>query len=346
MDSIALRSAGAVALGIACGLGLGSCRTDGTFTCASDEQCTGQGAGRGRCEPAGYCSFEDPACPSGRRYGGHAAAGLADVCTPEGDTDPSTGTPAGDESPGTGSRPGSSSTTDDDGPAATLAIDEGSSTSAPSGGSSGDDATSGSTGTDGPGGTDTGEPLCPTLEDDFEDGAIDPVWTVWTAEKVEETGGELRLAISPPYGEYAAIVSPPMDLTSGWVRAELGLVPATGFEQLYLALRPEGTTSNILLLLEGQLIVAREDAGMGFIDHAYVKFDPELHRWLQLRGEDGQIVFETSADGSNFDLVASAETSIPLDAVEVAFVGGAWADIPEPTVVSLRHVQACDSPGG
>lgn len=44
------------------------------FTCDHDEQC-----GAGRCEPAGYCSFDDAQCESGRRFG--AAAGeLASTC--------------------------------------------------------------------------------------------------------------------------------------------------------------------------------------------------------------------------------------------------------------------------
>ncbi len=40
----------------------------------------------GTCEPNGYCSFDDPECASGRRYGELAGGGLAGLCvndTPE-----------------------------------------------------------------------------------------------------------------------------------------------------------------------------------------------------------------------------------------------------------------------
>jgi hypothetical protein len=37
----------------------------------------------GRCQRNGYCSFDDPACPSGQRYGEHAGDGLAGVCVDE-----------------------------------------------------------------------------------------------------------------------------------------------------------------------------------------------------------------------------------------------------------------------
>jgi hypothetical protein len=49
------------------------------FECESDEQCRLDG-GVGRCEAAGFCSFADDACASGRRWGEHAAASFADEC--------------------------------------------------------------------------------------------------------------------------------------------------------------------------------------------------------------------------------------------------------------------------
>lgn len=46
-----------------------------TFACQSDGACPD-----GRCEPQGWCSFPDESCPSGYRFGDHAAEGLASVC--------------------------------------------------------------------------------------------------------------------------------------------------------------------------------------------------------------------------------------------------------------------------
>lgn len=55
-----------------------ACRPGGSFVCELDDECTG--GVEGRCEPSGFCSFADPSCPSGRRYGEHAADDLADAC--------------------------------------------------------------------------------------------------------------------------------------------------------------------------------------------------------------------------------------------------------------------------
>jgi hypothetical protein len=56
---------------------------EAVFQCSSSEDCTGDEGGF--CEPNGYCSFDDPMCPSGRRYGAFAGGGLAGTCTPAGD---------------------------------------------------------------------------------------------------------------------------------------------------------------------------------------------------------------------------------------------------------------------
>lgn len=68
-----------VAITIALGL-VSGCGATGVFACETDSQC---GAG-GRCEqPAGFCSFDDNGCTSGRRYDDYAGAGLAGICVGE-----------------------------------------------------------------------------------------------------------------------------------------------------------------------------------------------------------------------------------------------------------------------
>jgi len=62
MKSMAFCARGALLL-----VGLGACSPygGGAFHCEEDRQCTGGGT----CEPDGLCSFPDPQCASGRRYG-------------------------------------------------------------------------------------------------------------------------------------------------------------------------------------------------------------------------------------------------------------------------------------
>ncbi len=47
------------------------------YPCAGSADC-----GDGRCEPAGFCSFDDPECASGHRYDAYASDQLADRCVP------------------------------------------------------------------------------------------------------------------------------------------------------------------------------------------------------------------------------------------------------------------------
>ncbi len=71
-------------------LPLGGC-VSSVYACADDGQCPD-----GFCESSGYCSFADPECDSGRRYGSFAANGLAGACVEL------AGTSSGGESTGTG----------------------------------------------------------------------------------------------------------------------------------------------------------------------------------------------------------------------------------------------------
>ncbi len=55
-------------------VGAGGCLRATEQACVTDEQCSG-----GRCESDGRCSFSDPACPSGWRYG-DGAGDMSGVC--------------------------------------------------------------------------------------------------------------------------------------------------------------------------------------------------------------------------------------------------------------------------
>lgn len=51
----------------------GCVRGAGAYECGSEAQCIRDGV-QGRCEPVNVCSFPDPACPSGSRYGEYGGA--------------------------------------------------------------------------------------------------------------------------------------------------------------------------------------------------------------------------------------------------------------------------------
>lgn len=70
-----------------------------SFQCAADGECVDQGSA-GRCEDTGFCSFPDPACPSGSRYGEFAGNSLGNTCVgatagPDAPVDPPIDAPPG-----------------------------------------------------------------------------------------------------------------------------------------------------------------------------------------------------------------------------------------------------------
>ncbi len=78
------------------------------FACDDHSQCRLDGV-QGACEATGWCSFPTEGCPSGRRYGEHAAKDLVGTCVePDGETAAGTGTSTG-TSQGTTGNDGTSS---------------------------------------------------------------------------------------------------------------------------------------------------------------------------------------------------------------------------------------------
>ncbi|MBK8239982.1 MAG: LamG domain-containing protein [Deltaproteobacteria bacterium] len=71
----------APALACAC-IGWLACTREPSYRCDGDAQCV-EGSRRGTCESTMWCSFDDPACGSGRRYGTWSGDGLADRCVPD-----------------------------------------------------------------------------------------------------------------------------------------------------------------------------------------------------------------------------------------------------------------------
>ncbi len=120
------------------------------FVCSSNAECTE--AEGGRCEASGACSFPDPTCPTGRRYGEAGNPQVAGACVPPEDVG-STGATGDEASSTANSQSGgaaSTSTTD----LGTTTLDGSSSGGSSSGGSSesstGGDASSSSTGSEPP----------------------------------------------------------------------------------------------------------------------------------------------------------------------------------------------------
>ncbi|MCR9164507.1 MAG: LamG-like jellyroll fold domain-containing protein [Nannocystaceae bacterium] len=72
---------------LAC-LGLACACAPSAYQCQDDTSCP-----TGQCEASGFCSFPDPACDSGRRYGEFAGGGLSGACVAEDPPDTETDQP-------------------------------------------------------------------------------------------------------------------------------------------------------------------------------------------------------------------------------------------------------------
>lgn len=140
-------------LGLAGSVG---CTGAAVFQCAESSQCSIDGRA-GTCEPSGYCSFPDETCPSGQRYGDHAAAGLAETCVPTEEATGASTTTAG----GTGTSGGSTGVASTGNPlgsdgasvATTAALDTSEGTT------TGNAATTSATTSSSTGGSETGSPI-------------------------------------------------------------------------------------------------------------------------------------------------------------------------------------------
>lgn len=127
------------ALGLA--LASSACADPTTFVCQTDEQCVVQRI-PGICEAEGVCSFPDPACPSGQRYG-ESAGPLSGECVEDETTGPTSVATtllmgSGSPTPTTGTPTGTSPTS----VGLTDALDSSTSAPGPTGTSEGGDSTS------------------------------------------------------------------------------------------------------------------------------------------------------------------------------------------------------------
>jgi len=93
--------------------GAAACQSGSFFVCNDDADCLGNGE-PGVCQPSSACSFPDPDCDSGQRYGGSSPPALAGECVSAeagtGDTEP-TGGGEDDDPTSTTGQPGTADDT-------------------------------------------------------------------------------------------------------------------------------------------------------------------------------------------------------------------------------------------
>jgi hypothetical protein len=329
-------------LGGLLGVVAGACAGPSAYACSSDAQCVDGGAA-GYCEPSGYCSFDDGACASGRRYGSLAPADLAGECTMpvEEPTGSASATSAQTSANTSGST--AATTTPGSGDPTTMPVDPqtgSESTAGPPMTTSGSEGSAESSSSGGP-----EMSTCTTVfSDDFEDGALDPAWSGWVNAgcSYEESGGAINFSIAPSETEWLStgLALGPGPIAGGWVRVEL--VP---FDS------PLDVIGVWVELYDGdcELQIAAEDSMvLGMVDGVWfdgVSVPTDEPLWLQLRLDvEGIAYWEWSTDGEDWTLVHSEPMPCGTRSIQAAiFAGGTHAQQGGITR-SVASFERCDPP--
>ncbi len=319
-------------LGAGLGFGLALAATacvDGAFACSSDANCL-DGSSLGVCQPDGWCSFEDPECDSSQRYGEHASADLAGTCVPldDGSSSGSVDPPDPDPDPSVGTTGPSDSSGEPPDPG----------TTGPSIPPSTTTTTDGGTSDDGIGESDSGpvEPGCvPVIFDDFDDGAIDPLWETWQDPGAlqEEADRVIRFSITEQVtgGIDTGLISrDSFDFSEGYVRIEIAEPPTGETMRLYW-----------------QMVSADECITGAFIQGGLIFADNEAEdlgdtTWLQVRTENGNFHIERSVDGEVWEpAVPPQPTMCDLREAQVYLFGGVGEDSPPGATTAVETIEVC-----
>lgn len=299
----------------------------------------------GMCQANGYCSFPDAECPSGQRYGELAGGGFAGLCVE--DEAGTTGAPSVSTSTdGASSGPGDASTLGAD--SATTAGTHTSSGPAASS-SDGDDTNTSSDGDTSSESTTTGPSLnCSISSDDFEDGTIDQNWMVVLSDFIVEQDGALQITLSgsgtdgyPQLRRFPV----PWDMNEGYIRVEVTVPPPIASAQMYIEMFDVDFGTIRFIMTDGDLEAQyAPDFGAPVVIESTL-YDEEEHAWLQMRLEDGMLYYETSTDGSSWQLFAESKIPLPVDTVVPVLAGGNFMDVPNDLLVAAGSFEMCGNPG-
>ena len=333
------------------------CQTSAVFQCEEDGQCALEG-GDGTCQPNGYCSFGDSACPTGQRYGDQAPGGLAGLCVePLADDTQTSGDCVGPEcappTPITG--PTSTGETTSGGSTQPDQTSDGSSSSsgsdwqtASSAGttedSGSDDSTSSVTGEP----TTTGMPACPEFVDEFDNGVVDEApWQIFDGTGLmSETGGVMRFSIDPSEAFYSFMVLSDLDVTTGYVLAHLVALPQDPSSEFLLRVYDEGGLTGATLGVTGDRRISARLEGAAPTEFVYGPDVTEL--WLSLTFDGTNVSFNFSPDGSTYtELDSVVSPLVDPGAAEVSMAAGSFSPIMSPAhAIEINVFEHCSTPFG
>ena len=183
------------------------------------------------------------------------------------------------------------------------------------------------------------------LTDDFDDGDVDdPRWgysfaAMGTSRR--EVDGALVLSIEADAGNaFVGSMTPDTyDLRGQHVRVE---VLQTGGRFTTLEVRDPLDAYAQLRVADAELQARTSAAGEAPTTEAGIAYDPGVHRWWQLREQEGVLYWETSADGQTWSQLHA--TTIPLDASNARLILSAGSSLSTPSEARFDNLQPLGDP--
>jgi hypothetical protein len=172
------------------------------------------------------------------------------------------------------------------------------------------------------------------IADDFEDGVQGDIWDAAYASagtSYAETGGELVLTLAPNAAAYVGYSATYFyDLRNNRTFAELVQAPGPG---AVAGLSADYTQLQYLHInVRDGVVTASQDIAGTFSVVATIPYDAAMHRFLGFEERDGQLYFETSADGVTFTPFTQEADPFDLSLMRPEVYAGTQTPVPSPGV--------------
>ena len=280
----------------------------------------------GTCQSDGYCSFPDPACPSGQRYGEHAGGGKASACVgaePDAEaTSADTAAQTSATTTGLTTSPSEGAVEDGD----TGAMESDSTTSEI------DDSTAG----------DTGGAIVCTFSEHFDGPTLDAaVWSSFSygGALLAVQNGRLLVALVSAVENAAGIEREVGDLNGKSVTWVIG----SGTNPLSLAEQrlslSHGGTELRMTVTQGTLHVTTYDGSTQTLATTPINVSVDDH--LRFAHLGGVLHAQRSSGGIRWESVWQGPSPIALEAVTLRTRAGSWNTVFNPGMPSFDSIEIC-----
>lgn len=143
--------------------------------------------------------------------------------------------------------------------------------------------------------------LISELVDDFNDNTVDPLLWPNSYGDITETGGRARVPCTIDYAAYSSATIYTLAASSVFCRIyppANGGATAEAWAQLLINSATEGTDIVFEINAASGNLNAGSRAGWFDPDAVSAPYDPVAHAWLRIRETGGQLLWDTSPDGT------------------------------------------------